>query len=142
VSVGEWGGERGRVGRKGARRQAAWLEAGGNSFPSSSPPPLTTAPSTPLSMHASHTTMHAFHARTRRRHGLSSMHARRARWHSKPVAAANIAENLTPMSDRYWVAEECAMRVAEGAEQQRVLLEYCLNEAAMMTWSQQGVSDS
>lgn len=44
------------------------------------------------------------------------------------MSAANIAENLTPMADRYWVAEECAMRLADDAAAQKVLLEYCLNE--------------
>ena len=62
----------------------------------------------------------------------------RARWQGKPVSTASVAENLRPMIDRYWVAEECATRVADSFEGQRILIEYGLGE----TEANGGVSDT
>ncbi|KAG1678031.1 hypothetical protein FOA52_000827 [Chlamydomonas sp. UWO 241] len=62
----------------------------------------------------------------------------RVRWLQQPVSSDNIDANLTPMTDRYWVAEECAMRLADGPSEQRALLEYCLGQAALHCWGPNG----
>jgi hypothetical protein len=66
-----------------------------------------------------------------RAHSLDADAVYRVRWSQQPVSSDNIESNLSPMTDLYWVAEECAMRLADGPSEQRSLLEYCLGQAAL-----------
>ncbi|GIL74909.1 hypothetical protein Vretimale_2528 [Volvox reticuliferus] len=62
--------------------------------------------------------------------GLDADRVYAARWASRPVDAANIADNLAKMADRRWVVEECCQRIAADYEGQRKLINYGLRETA------------
>ncbi|EFJ42827.1 hypothetical protein VOLCADRAFT_107073 [Volvox carteri f. nagariensis] len=62
--------------------------------------------------------------------GLNADRVYGARWASRPVDAANIADNLAKIADRRWVVGECCRRVASDYEGQRKLINYGLRETA------------
>lgn len=58
---------------------------------------------------------------------LCANHTRRARWLSQPISPASIADSLSLMANKHWVAEEAAVgRAAPEEATQRQLLQHGL----------------